>query len=140
MGGTRHRWAEELARTAGLGLAALFAILLAWGLLVAAGVAALAPRIGTAPALFAAAALHLGIALAAGWRIRRLLRAAEERRRASLARIALLRTALMLAPKPDRPALKPALRHGLAAILALAALALFLTPGKGKTDTKGDGA
>ncbi|WP_291338061.1 hypothetical protein, partial [Albidovulum sp.] len=72
------------------------------------------------------AVAHALVALAAGLRIRAVLRAAAERRRARMVNVALIRSALMLFPGGRRPAA----RRGIAAILAVIALALFLAPGR----------
>jgi hypothetical protein len=122
----RKRATEEAAGVSGLALLVAICGLAAWGLLAAAAVAALIPVAGTAAALALVAVAHALVALAAGLRIRAVLRAAAERRRARMVNVALIRSALMLFPGGRRPAA----RRGIAAILAVIALALFLAPGR----------
>ncbi len=129
----QRRATEEAAVAAGLGVLVAICGIAAWVLLAAAAVAALIPVAGTALALGLVAAAHALVALLAGLRIRAILRRAAERRRARMVNFALLRSALMLLPGRRRPAA----RQGLAALLAVIALALFLAPAR-RPDGPGD--
>lgn len=131
MTGGRKRATAEAAEAAGLALVVAALGLAAWGLFAAAAVAALIPAVGAALALAFVASGHVLVALVAGQRIRAILRRAEERRRARLVNVALIRSALMLLPGGRRPAA----RQGIAAILAVIALALFLMPAR-RRDTQ----
>lgn len=126
--------ATEVTGVAALGLVVALAVLAAWGLLAAAGVAALAPTLGMPLALVLVAAAHVLLALVAALRVRASLRAAAERRRARMVNFALLRSALMLLPGRRRPAA----RQGVAAVLAVIALALFLAPRRRPGGTAGE--